>query len=120
MALRKPLVAWPLLAQLSRAFHLQEQGLLALWRAVAARCPQLGGDPVFAGMLGASLFLCLEGVNRHSAAMGDDGARAPLSDRGCVSAGEPLVPQEVSGIGLLPKEGTGTSISPLDSHCLAG
>jgi len=62
MALRKPLVAWPLLAQLSRAFHLQEQGLLALWRAVAARCPQLGGDPVSAGMLGAGLFLCLEGV----------------------------------------------------------
>lgn len=62
---------------------------------------------MFAGMLGASLFLCLEGVNRHSAAMGDDGARAPLSDRGCASAGEPLVPREASGSGPLPEEGTG-------------
>ena len=33
-----------------------------LQRAVAARCPQLGGDPVSAGLLGAGLFLCLEGV----------------------------------------------------------
>lgn len=59
-------------------------------------------------------------VNRHSAAGGDDGARAPLSDRWCASAGEPLVPREVSGSGPLPEEGTGTSVSPLDPHCLAG
>ena len=68
---------------------------------------------MFAGMLGASLFLCLEGVNRHSAAMGDDGARAPLSDRGCVSAGEPLVPQEVTASGVY------FSLAS-ESFCLAG
>lgn len=62
VASRKPLVAWPLLAQLSRAFPLQEQGRVALRRAVAARCPQLEGDPVSAGLLGAGLCLCLEGV----------------------------------------------------------
>ena len=59
---RTPLVTWPLLAQHSRAFLLQEQSLAALWRAGGAGCPQLGGDLVSAGLLGTSLFLCLEGV----------------------------------------------------------
>ena len=64
LASRKPLVTSPMLAQLSRAFPLQEQGLASLRRAVvpSSRCPQLGGDPVSAGLLGAGLFLYLEGV----------------------------------------------------------
>nr|CAI9689542.1 unnamed protein product [Rangifer tarandus platyrhynchus] len=59
---RTPLVTWPLLAQHSQAFLLQEQSLAALRRAGGASCSQLGGDLVSAGLLGASLFLCLEGV----------------------------------------------------------
>lgn len=53
----------------------QEQSLTALWGAGGARSPQLGGDPVSAGLLGAGLLLCLEGgqVNRKGTAAGGQG-----------------------------------------------
>ena len=52
--------------------------------------------------------------------LGADGAGAPLSGRWCVSAREPLVPRKVTGSEPLHEEGLGTSISPLEPHCLAG
>ena len=55
-------VPWPLLAQNSWAFPLQDQSLVALRRAGGAGDPQLGGDPVSAGLLGAGLLLFWKGV----------------------------------------------------------
>ena len=54
--------------------------LEALWSAGVARGPQLGGDPVSAGLLGAGLLQCLEGgqVNRQGTARRDNGAGAAL------------------------------------------
>ena len=76
-------VPWPLLAQNSWAFPLQDQSLVALRRAGGAGDPQLGGDPVSAGLLGAGLLLCLERgqINPQSTARVDDGAWAPLPGR---------------------------------------
>lgn len=53
----------------------REQSLAALWGAGGARGPQLGGDPVSAGLLGAGVLLCLEGgqVNRKGGAGGGRG-----------------------------------------------
>ena len=74
-----------------------------------------------AGLLSAGLFLCLEGVkSTDTVQLGADGAGAPLSGRWSVSARELLMPQEVTGSGPLPEDWAGTSIHPLDPHCLAG
>lgn len=75
-----PAVSCPLLAQLSWPFPPQEQCLKAVRRAGGTGGPQMGGDPVSAGLLGAGLLLCLEGVqvNRQGTARGDPGAGAAL------------------------------------------
>ena len=131
---RTPPVSWPLLAQLSRAFPLQEQSLAALRRAGGARGPQLGGDPVSADLLGAGLLLCLEGgqVNRQGTAGGDhragaalpghgvqlSGTTAAMGDdciRGCTSI-RPLSPTQWRGRGPrsgCPFSGCGASLSRL-------
>ena len=122
VASRKPLVAWPLLAQLSRAFPLQEQGLVALRRAVAARCPQLEGDPVSAGLLGAGLFLCLEGVKSTDTVL--LGAMTGLGRHYLIGGvrlpGNHWCHGRRVDQGHCPRRGQVTSISPLDPHCLAG
>lgn len=122
MALRKPLVAWPLLAQLSRAFPLQEQGRVALRRAVAARCPQLEGDPVSAGLLGAGLCLCLEGVKSTDTVL--LGAMTGLGRHYLIGGvrlpGNHWCHGRRVDQGHCPRRGQVTSISPLDPHCLAG
>ena len=70
----------PLLAQLLWAFPLQEQSL----ESGGARVPQLGGDPVSAGLLGAGLLLCLgwDQVKKQGTAGGDYGAGAALPGHG--------------------------------------
>ena len=52
--------------------------------AGGARGPQLGGDPVSAGLLGAGLILCMGGgqVNKQGIAGGDHGAEAALFGHG--------------------------------------
>ena len=53
---------------------------MALQRAGGAGGLQLGGDPVFAGLLNASLLLAWKGVP-HSTTRVDDGAGATLHGR---------------------------------------
>ena len=68
----------------AHGLYLSRNRLVALQRAGGARGPQLGGDPVSAGLLGADLLLGLEGgpVNRQGTARSDDGAGAALSGLG--------------------------------------
>ena len=64
----------------AHGLSLSKNRLEALWRAEGARGPQLGGDPVSAGLLGAGLLQCLKGgqVNRQGTARRDNGAGAAL------------------------------------------
>lgn len=101
----------------------QEQSLAALRGARGARGPQLGGDPVSAGLLGAGLLLCLEGgqVNRKGTA-GAGHSRA--GGQRCLGGGgvcqERLLQQEVTGPRPKPRREQGLLSQPLHPHLMAG
>ena len=68
----------------AHGLSLSRNRLQALQRAGGTWGPQLGGDPVSAGLLGAGLLLCMERgqVNRQGTAGGDHGAGRALPGRG--------------------------------------
>ena len=51
----------------AHGLSLSKNRLEALWRAGGARDPQLGGDPISAGLMGAGLLQCLKGGSSQQA-----------------------------------------------------